>query len=114
MTALPAPRRRLEVIEQPSRFVLVPWEPREVMTIANAARFLCQSEANVRRLCARYDLGRRVGGPWAVSRVALTMYAENASKALRLYHQGDRSSPEVVAYYRRLGIPVPASVMVPA
>jgi len=46
--------------------------------------------------------GPRVGGgTWAVSKVALAMFLDEDSKALRAYHAGDRASYIVMHYFRR-------------
>jgi hypothetical protein len=78
------------------------------MTVAAAAKLIGQSEANVRRLAARFDLGRHLSGPWMISRVAALMYLERSTRTLRWYRRGDRTSSEVLAYYRRLHLALPA------
>lgn len=91
-------------LDQPSQHVLVPWNVREVLTIPQAAKFAGMAEATLRRLCARHDLGRRIGGEWKVSRVALRMYLEADARALHAYLEGDRTSPLVRGYFAREGL----------
>ena len=52
-------------------------------------------------LCEVYGLGRRIGGKWAVSMVALRMYLEGDLKAMRAYHAGDRTDLRVIRYFKR-------------
>ncbi|MDX7953391.1 helix-turn-helix domain-containing protein [Lichenihabitans sp. Uapishka_5] len=91
-------------LDQPSQHILRPWNPREAMTIAAAAKFLTLSEPTVRRLCGRHDLGRRIGGEWRVSRVAARMYVEGDDKGLAAYLSGDRTSTLVSSYFVREGL----------
>jgi hypothetical protein len=84
--------------------VLVPFIPGEGMKIHHAAKFASVGASTMRSWCALYGLGRRIGRPWTVSRVALQMHLDADTKALKAYHSGDRTSEIVVAYYRRLGL----------
>lgn len=105
MTALPAPRRRLKIAAEPSRFVLTPFDRREAISTARAAEISGYSEAHIRRLVATFDLGRRVGGGyWKVSRIALRMFLDGNSEALAAYHSGDRQNPAVRAYFEAAGL----------
>jgi hypothetical protein len=60
------------VIEEPR--VLRPFNRGEALSIAEAARLAGRSVRTFRDWCARLDIGRRIGGQWAVSRVALAMF----------------------------------------
>src|SRR5207302_334011 len=60
--------------------------------------------STMRRWCVEHGLGRRVGRPWRVSRVALQMHLDGDRAALRAYHSGDRTSELVVAYFRRFDL----------
>jgi hypothetical protein len=82
--------------------ILVPFDPSEAMSIAKAAEKAGKSESTVRSWCVSRGIGRRVvDGHWQVSRVALQMLLDGNTKALCAYHQGDRTSPSVAAYFNR-------------
>ena len=56
-------------------------------------------------MAEEHGLGRRIGGGvWSVSRVALAMFLDGNRNALRAYHQCDRVSEAVFAYFRRAGL----------
>lgn len=82
--------------------VLIPFNRAEALTIAGAARIAGRSPRTLREWCHLHDIGRRIGGQWAVSKVALAMHLEGNREALALYHCGDRSSPAVTSYFARL------------
>jgi hypothetical protein len=82
---------------------LIPFDRREGMTLAEAADVAGKSVGTIRNWCAQHDLGRRVGGgTWVVSKVALAMFLDGDTRALRAYHAGDRSSELVASYFQRL------------
>jgi hypothetical protein len=81
--------------------VLRPFNRREMCTVVEAARIAGRSVRTIREWCARLDIGRRIGGQWAVSRVALAMYLDGNLEALRAYLRGDRSSPFIIEYFTR-------------
>jgi hypothetical protein len=88
--------------------VLVPFDPREGISLKAAAARSGKSETTVRDWCKAYGLGRRVGGGvWVVSQVALSMHLDDDRKALAAYLAGNRSSAAVLAYYSRHGVPLP-------
>jgi hypothetical protein len=93
--------------------VLRPYHRSEALSIAEAARLAGRSVRTVREWCARLDIGRRVGGQWAVSRVALAMFLDGDRDALACYLRGDRTSWTVMAYFERCGISVPKSASAP-
>ena len=95
--------------DQMRALVLVPFQPEEAITLKEAAHVAGRSEATIRGYCRNHDIGRRIptGGPWRVSRVALHMLLENDLEALDTYLAGDRQSPSVQHYFRRLGVPIP-------
>lgn len=96
-------RPKIPVVLSPH--VLRPFDRREVMTVAEAAEIIGQSEANVRRLVGRYDLGRKVGGgAYSVSRVAWRLFIDGDGEGLRAYHEGRRQHPSVRALYSDLGM----------
>jgi hypothetical protein len=88
--------------------VLVPFHRGEVLSAAEAAEIAGRSIRTLREWCLRYDLGRRIGGQWAVSKVALAMWLDGNRQALAAYLGGDRRSPEVIDYFDRCEVPLPA------
>jgi hypothetical protein len=82
---------------------LIPFNKREGMTLTEAAGVAGKSPGTIRNWCVQHDLGRRVGGgTWVVSKVALAMFLDGDTRALRAYHAGDRSSELVASYFQRL------------
>ena len=65
-----------------------------------------RSVRTLREWCARLDIGRRIGGRWAVSKVALAMLLDGDKTALAAYLAGDRQSDVVTAYFERCGVPL--------
>jgi len=66
-----------------------------------------RSERTIRDWCTRFDIGRRIGGRWAVSKVALATLLDGNKEALAAYLAGERSSPTVAEYFSRCGVPLP-------
>ena len=87
--------------------VLRPFHRSEVLSVVEAAEVAGRSERTLRDWCARFDIGRRIGGRWAVSKVALGMLLLGDKAALAAYLTGDRHSTAIIAYYSQLGIPLP-------
>jgi hypothetical protein len=87
--------------------VLRPFHRSEALSIAEAARVAGRSVRTIRDWCARLDIGRRIGGQWAVSKVALAMWLDGNKEALAVYLAGDRNSPTVAEYFSRCGVPLP-------
>jgi hypothetical protein len=84
---------------------LIPFDTREAVSLRQASKIASKSESTMRTWCHRYHIGRRIGGAWAVSRVALQMVLEDDLDVLSAYHDGARVQYEPVAsYYRRLGL----------
>jgi hypothetical protein len=85
--------------------VLVPFDRREAIGLRTAAEIAGRSESTVRSWCQNAFIGRRVaGGPWQVSRPALLMWLDGDRQTLRAYLDGDRSSENVLAYFRRANV----------
>jgi hypothetical protein len=84
--------------------VLRPFNREEVCSVAEAARISGRTQRTIRIWCARLDLGRRIGGQWAVSRVALAMFLDGDVEALEAYLGGDRISPRVTDYFARCDV----------
>lgn len=76
------------------------------MSVAEAAEFARRNARTVRNWAACHDIGRRIGGEWVVSRVALLMFLESDSAALSAYLSGDRTGDVVTAYFRRLSVSI--------
>ena len=89
-----------------SPHTLVPFDNREAVTLPTAAKIAGKSERTVRNWCVAFGVGRRIGGHWAVSRVALQMHLDGNKDALAAYRDdGARGHHELVAeYYRHLGL----------
>jgi hypothetical protein len=84
--------------------VLIPFNLAEAMTVPAAAEIVGKSAVTARSWCSLYDLGRRIGGQWWVSRVALAMFLDSDRDALRAYLSGDRASELVTSYFDRCGV----------
>jgi hypothetical protein len=88
--------------------VLVPFDVRDVMDIAGAAKRAGKSPTTIRTWCIQHGLGRRIaGGVWVVSKVALAMFLDGDADALKAYLAGDRSSQAVKSYFNRCEVPLP-------
>jgi hypothetical protein len=85
--------------------VLRPFNRTEMCTVAEAALTAGRSVRTIREWCARLDIGRRIGGQWAVSRVALAMFLDGDLDALRAYLSGDRGSSTIIEYFIRCNVP---------
>jgi hypothetical protein len=87
--------------------ILRPFHRSEAIPIAEAAAIAGRSVRTLRDWCLLHDIGRRIGGQWAVSKVALAMLLHGDTEALEAYLAGDRSSPTVASYFERCGVPLP-------
>lgn len=86
--------------------VLKPYDPREAISPDIAARQTHRTTETMRQWASLYALGRKVGGRWFLSRVALAMFLENDFTALKAFHLGDRASELVEPYLKRLALSV--------
>jgi hypothetical protein len=77
------------------------------LTIEQAAFIAGRSPRTLRDWAARFDIGRRIQGRWAISSVALAMFLDGHAIALAAYLAGDRSSPTITEYFERYGVPLP-------
>jgi hypothetical protein len=85
------------------RKILTPFDKRECLSLKEAAGIAGKSESTMRGWCEQHGLGRRVGGgTWSVSKVALAMFLDGDTVALKAYHAGDRASDLVGPYFERL------------
>ena len=83
--------------------VLIPFDRREALSLKQAAEISGKSVETIRRWCALHDIGRRIGGQWAVSYPALLMMLDGDRVALRAYLAGERDGPTVSLYFQRVG-----------
>jgi hypothetical protein len=87
--------------------ILMPYNPAEAISTAEAARQAGVAERTIRDW---NDVGRKVGGRRQLSQIALDMKLVGDTGAIDDYHQGDRTSPRVVDYYKSRGIPLPGAI----
>jgi hypothetical protein len=87
--------------------VLKPFSRAESRTTEEAAAFCGRTRRTMRNWCTQYNLGRRIGGAWVMSIVALDLFVNDEQEALRHYLSGDRRHPTVVAAYERHRVSVP-------
>jgi hypothetical protein len=97
-----APRDRPHGLDR--CFVLTPYDPGEGLTLQQAADRAKKSPGTIRNWCESEGLGRRIGGKWSVSKVALEMYLDGELAALARYLEGNRESADVVSYFQRFGL----------
>jgi hypothetical protein len=87
------------------KFVLVPYDPREALSVKKAAELAGRSPSTLRNWCERFEIARKIAdGNWQVSCVALQMLLDGDLNALAAYSAGDRASPQVVAYFKQFGL----------
>jgi hypothetical protein len=85
-------------------FAMTPFDPKEAMTLAQAAHRAGKCQNTIRNWCEGDGIGRRIGGTWHVSKVALELYLDGETEALRRYLDGDRENQIIVAYFRKFGL----------
>jgi hypothetical protein len=85
------------------RLILVPYDVRESIPLAIAARLSGKAANTIRLWAERYGIGRKIGGDWHISRVALRMFLDGDTAALTAYHAGSRTDPAVRSYFERVG-----------
>jgi hypothetical protein len=84
--------------------ILLPFDVNETLTLREAATIAGRTAVTIRTWCSLYGLGRRIGGQWRVSKVALAMFLDSDREALRAYLSGDRASEVVTSYFDRCGV----------
>jgi hypothetical protein len=89
--------------------ILRPYHPAEVIGTSEAAERAAVSERCMRNWCMEHHVGRKVSGHYGVSQVALAMKLDGNDAALETYLAGERATPIVAAYYKRLGIELPST-----
>jgi Helix-turn-helix domain len=80
------------------------FDAREALTLQEAAKIATVSETTIARWCKEPGIGRKIGGAWRVSRVALQMMLDDNGWALMAYLDGDRAHPRVTQYFFDLGL----------
>jgi Helix-turn-helix domain len=76
----------------PALRTLVPFAKEERISVKEAAAVAGRSERTVRNWCVERGIGRRVGGVWAVSKVALVMWLDGDLAALAAYRDQARAA----------------------
>ena len=99
----------MQAMGRPRTAILHPYDPAEVIGIAEAARRAGRAERTVREWCALHHIGRKVAGRLAISSPALDMLLEGDMEALGAYLAGDRATDRVRSYFQRRGIPLPSA-----
>jgi Helix-turn-helix domain len=89
--------------------ILRPFHRSEALSIAQAAFIANKSKRTVREWAQLHDLGRRIGGQWVVSKVALAMWLDGNKDALSRYLTGDRSSPTITHYFEQYCVALPCN-----
>ena len=82
--------------------VLQPYDAAEAIPPHLAAKQADRTAETIRQWASIYGLGRRIGGRWMLSRIALAMFLEGDFAALRAYHLGQREDSAATAYYARM------------
>ena len=85
------------------RLILVPFDARESFSIAVAAKLSGKAPNTIRLWAERYGIGRKIGGDWHISRVALQIFLDGDTATLNAYHAGNRTDPAVRSYFERVG-----------
>ncbi len=80
---------------------LVPYDSREAISLKEAAAIADRSVGTIRNWCES-GIGRKVGGQWRVSRVALAMFLDGDQRALAMYLDRERADGIVAQYFERV------------
>ena len=79
------------------------------LTLQQAAARARKSPGTIRNWCESEGLGRRIGGGWCISKVAMDLFLDGEATALGKYLRGDRKDATVVAYFKRHNL----SILIP-
>jgi hypothetical protein len=82
---------------------MVPFDLRESMSIAVAAKLSGKAGNTIRLWAERHGIGRKMGDDWHISRRAVRIFLDGDMAALAAYHAGDRTNPLVRPYFERAG-----------
>ena len=85
------------------RLIMVPFDARESIPITVAMRLSGKAGNTIRLWAERHGIGRKIGGDWHISRLALRMFLDGDMVALAAYHAGKRADPTVRSYFERVG-----------
>ena len=88
------------------RGLLNPFTTAEAMLLGEAAERTGWAAVTLRERAVKYGLGRKIGGRWTFSRVAVELFLNGRDEALSHYLAGDRTDPEVVETFAKLGVPL--------
>jgi hypothetical protein len=86
------------------RQILIPFDLRECISRSDAAKRAGVTAGAISGWCVKFGIGRRIGGHWKISKVALRMHLEGDREALGAYHVSNRTDPRVIAYFVREGL----------
>ena len=86
-----------------NRLIMVPFDSRESISIAVAAKLSGKGSNTIRLWAEQYGIGRKIGGAWHISRVALQIFLDGNTATLNAYHAGNRTDPAVRSYFERVG-----------
>ena len=84
--------------------MLVPFDPRERLSVAEAAVRACRCERTIRGWIEQYGIGRKVVGKHDVSAPALQMLLDGDVAAIDAYIEHGRWNELVRPYFQRLGL----------
>ena len=85
------------------------YSPGEFVNTATGAKLLGKCVRTIQNCCENHpDISHKVDGDWRMSRPGYEMLRFDDTGSMCDYGRGDRSSPRVVRYFVRLGIPVPS------
>lgn len=100
-------RQRNENLHRDTRQenVLTPLHWPEAISTSDAADWAKVAVTTIRAWVYTHGLGRHVGtNTLYVSKPLLIAFLENDREAMRLYHQGKRTTPRIAQYFQRCGI----------
>jgi hypothetical protein len=101
--------------DRDQRQILIPFDARECISRSGAAKIAGVADGTISGWCEKYGIGRRIGGHWKISKVALRMHLEGDRAALAAYHAGARTDPRVAAHFVGEGLEalIAPAVLVP-
>ena len=80
------------------RVIMVPFDARESLSIAVAAKLSAKAPNTIRLWAERYGIGRKIGGDWHISRVALQIFLDGDTATLSAYHAGNRTDARALLF----------------
>ena len=86
--------------------LLNPYSPAEAMALGEAVERTGWAPITLREWAVKYGFGRKIGSRWAFSKIALELFLNGRDEALSHYLAGDRTDPEVVETFAKLGVPL--------